>query len=109
MRLDISRSISAIRSPRGNNVKDFKTTMAGFLTLGLMTASFLVKNQDTKTTLQGLAGVVGSAGLMLAKDSTNTQASPPLTPGVPAIVVTPAPVVVAQTEVSPARVDAGTR
>lgn len=64
--------------------------MAGFLTLGLMTASFLVKNQDTKTTLQGLAGVVGSAGLMLAKDGSNQsgQQSPPAPQVVPIVTGT---------------------
>lgn len=71
-------------------MRDFKTTLAGFLTLGLTVASFLVKNQDTKGILIALATAMGSGGLMVAKDATP---APPVAPpaAAPVIVIPPSP------------------
>lgn len=52
-----------------NNMNNINTTIAGFLTLGLTIASFLVKNPDTKAVLMGLATAMASGGLVAARDA----------------------------------------
>jgi hypothetical protein len=62
--------------------KDFKTSLAGLVALGLVVASFLTKDPHSSQTLLQIGMAFGGGGLLLAKDSTPMGMQPPPAPPV---------------------------